>query len=393
MTDPVPAVAKKRIVQVCNSGFYLTGFLRPLVAELVERGWDVHCICNFSERDRLALEQKIPGATLHHASFPSKPSPFRFATSILALYRQFRELRPDVVNSHNRNASIAARVAAFFSRVPCNVYTAHGFYFHDGQGSLKHSLAVGVERVLAWVTHYTLSQSADDTAFAIGSGLCPRDAIETIGNGIDLDRFSPPPERDEATRRSGDFHIASTGRLVAQKGFQDLVMAVDGIRSQVPGVRLTLIGGNIEQEIDPFRAELERLIVSRGLSGVVTITGLTNEVPKYLADADLFVLPSYREGLPRSLIEAMSMALPVVATDIRGCRECIIPGENGYLFRAGDVNTLAGILVRIARSTDRRAFGRSSRRLALKRFGEKEYVMRQVDAVDRVARARSRVES
>jgi glycosyltransferase involved in cell wall biosynthesis len=217
-------------------------------------------------------------------------------------------------------------------------------------------------------------------------GYIPADRIEVIGNGIDTTRFRPrPSEREELERtlglRSGRFRIASTGRLVRGKGFGDLLAAF--ARLGAPDGELVIIGGNIAQDISPYHAEFLEQARKLGIEQNVVVTGITERVEDYLATCDVFVLPSYREGLPRSLLEAMAAELAVIATDIRGCREAIIHGETGYLFAPHDVARLAELLNELRTRPELRAsLGRSARTRAVTTFDERGYVARQVRAID-----------
>jgi glycosyltransferase involved in cell wall biosynthesis len=113
----------------------------------------------------------------------------------------------------------------------------------------------------------------------------------------------------------------------------------------------------------------------------VAITGMTDQVPEYLATCDLFVHPSYREGLPRVVLEAMAAGVPVIATDIRGCREAVVSGETGFLYPPRDVEALVRLLGQLHRTPtgERRAFGARGRHRVLERFTEEQYVSRQVE--------------
>ncbi len=295
----------------------------------------------------------------------------------------------DCVDSHNRNASIVARIAAWRERVPINLYTAHGFYFHDDQGRLARAATLRLEAALARITSFTLSQSSEDAELMTECGYIPSDRISVIGNGINTNVFRPGNDRREIEQRLGlssaRIRIASVGRLVRGKGFGDLLRAFAGIYSQRRDVELLLIGGNIAQDRSPFRREFETEVGTRGLSDSVIVTGIVDGVRDYLSACDVFVLPSYREGMPRALLEAMSMGLAVVATDIRGCREAIVHGHSGLLYPAHDIECLRRLLEGLIADPARRVeLGRAARETALSRFDEAPYVRRQIEVIERL---------
>lgn len=380
---------RSRILQVCNTDFYLNKFLAPLVRALVAGDHQVACVCEGGGVDRTALGDDV---VVHPFRFPRTSSPLEFARAVARLRKIIRLGGYQCVDSHNRNASIVARIAARLERVPINLYTAHGFYFHDDQSRVAREATIVLEAVLARITDFTLSQSAADIELMVGRRLISSDRIEEIGNGIDIARFTPRGERSSIERdlrlRNGRFRVSATGRLVKGKGFGDLLRAFASLHQRHAEAELMIIGGNIDQDISPYQTEFLAEVAQRDLSEAVVVTGLTNQVEKYLAATDVFVLPSYREGMPRALLEAMSMALPVIATDIRGCREIVSPGRTGLLYPPHDVDRLAELLFELYHGQrDRADLGKRARALVVERFDETLYVSRQVRAIERLLRA------
>ena len=307
-----------RILQVCNSDFTLAKFLIPLISKLVEVGHTVECVC---EGDRIPDEIVKLGLVVHQFKFPKRGNPLEFIGGIKRMRKIIRAGNYQCVNSHNRNSSIIARVAAWLEKVPAKIYTARGFYFHDDQGPLAKELTVRLEALLARITDYTLSPSNEDVEYVVRRDIIKREQIECIGNGISTRRFTPRWPRDGVERElgftSGCFRIGATGRLVQGKGFIDLLNAFADFQKSAGNAELLLIGGNIAQDIFPFQRQFLARVKELGLEQRVVVTGVTDCVEKHLATCDIFVLPSYREGVPRALLEAMSMGLASVATDIR----------------------------------------------------------------------------
>ncbi len=370
MTWPWFHAAVARILQVCNTTFYLNRFLRPLVLELRARGHDIECLC---EGDDVHPEISRAGIVIHPFTFPRQGSPVAFLRAVRRLTKFLRSRNYDVVNSHNRNASIIARVAAWRAQVPSNIYTAHGFYFHDDQRPLGYHATVALEGVLARMTDFTLSQSQEDIELMVGTGRIRSEAIAHIGNGIDLDRFTGALDRAASERslglRSDRFRVAALGRLVQGKGFQDLLEAFAQFRRRCPSAELLQIGGNIEQDVSPFEAQYRDRVRALGVEDAVVMTGITDQVPAYLATADLFVLPSYREGMPRTVLEAMATGRAIVTTDTPGCRETVEVGGNGFLVPTQDPDALAEAMARfIEEPSLAETMGRASREIAEHRF-------------------------
>jgi glycosyltransferase involved in cell wall biosynthesis len=375
-----------RVLQVCNTDFYLSRFLTPLVMELAARGHSVECVCEGRAIDERVIARSI---LTHDFKFPRRGSLSGFWSAIQRMRGILRQGKYDCVDSHNRNASLVARVAAYLEDVPVNLYTAHGFYFHDGQPGWLRELTVLLESALARITDFTLSQSAEDVAFVVKRGLIKPDRIAHIGNGIDFRRFGARLDRNAAEAQlalgPSSFRITTTGRIVRGKGFEDLLSAFGRLRRSVPDSQLVMIGGNIAQDVEPFQREFEARIEAAGLGSSVRITGIVGNVEEYLSAADVFVLPSYREGLPRSLIEAMVIGVPCIATDIRGCREIISDRDTGFLYPAGDVDELLNLLLRYFEKPDERAqMAARGRAAATRDYDERNYVSKQVAIIERL---------
>jgi len=375
-----------RILQVCNTGFYMSGFLAPLIRALTADGHTVECVC---EAEQIQPIAERVGATVHRLSFPRRASPAGFARGIGQMRRLIRAGSYDCVNGHNRNASIVARIAAWLERIPVNLYTAHGFYFHDGQSRYQREATIHLEAALARITTFTLSQAAEDAELMIRRRFIAPDRIAVIGNGIDTMRFRCDAHREDCEDRlglrRGRFRVGTVGRLVKGKGFLDLLRAFAELHRNTPCADLLLIGGNIDQDISPVQREFLEQARQLGVIEAVTVTGIVREVEQYLSTCDVFVLPSYREGMPRALLEAMSMGLPVIATDIRGCREIVTHGQNGLLYPAGDAARLRMLLTLLqSRPAPRSRLGTEARTTVVNRYQESEYVARQVSAIDRL---------
>jgi len=358
------------------------------VLELARRGHEVECAC---EGPNLDPRFAAAGIVVHNLSFPRQSSPLGFCSAVGRMRTLLRRRRYTCVNSHNRNASFVARIAAWLERVPINLYTAHGFYFHDGQARWLREATILLEALLARITHFTLSQSAEDVRLVVGRGLIPTDRIGHIGNGIDVARFSPQFDRrlieDKLGLERVAFRIATTGRIVKGKGFEDLLQACALLSAQDRSYELLMIGGNIAQDVEPYEKEFRARTCALQLDGNVRITGMVGNVEDYLATADAFVLPSYREGMPRSLIEAMSMGLACVATDIRGCREIISDESTGFLYPVGNIGALADLLKRcMDNPAERAAVGARARAAAVREFAEDLYVRRQVSYIEHLLR-------
>ncbi len=171
------------------------------------------------------------------------------------------------------------------------------------------------------------------------------------------------------------------GRAVAEKGIFELLEAFRSVGERLPDAVLLIVGDNLAGERDKeSQDKLQRLI--EGNSQVI-FAGKRDDIPEILAGGDLFVLPSWREGMPRSIIEAMAMELPVVATDIRGSREEVVDGGTGYLVKLGAIDALAEAMIDVLQDPVKaQAMGRAGRRRAEELFDERRVIQRQISLLE-----------
>ncbi|OPX84736.1 MAG: putative glycosyltransferase EpsD [Pelotomaculum sp. PtaB.Bin104] len=300
--------------------------------------------------------------------------------AILKMFRYFRTMRPDIVHTHTSKAGVVGRVAARLAGVPNVIHTVHGFPFHPGMHKVKFCVYQQIERWMAGITDIMLSQSGEDVITAGKLGIKPRRGeLIHIGNGVNLIEFDPgnysPCRRlrvkEGLAVMGSDPVITMIGRINPEKGYHDLVEALRQVRD-IPWQAL-FIGPD-----EGFGAVLKQLINSCGLRDRIQLLGPRNDIPDLLAVTDIYVLPSYREGLPRSLIEAQAMALPCIATDIRGCREVVEKNITGFLINPGDSEALGGVLRKLLLDPGLRLQMGQEGRQRMSRYFDENAVSRKV---------------
>lgn len=303
-------------------------------------------------------------------------TPMADLISLWRLYRVMREQGFTIVHTHNPKPGLLGQLAARLAGVPIVVNTLHGFYFHDNMDPAWRRFYITVEKIAARCSDVILSQSQEDIQTALKEGICRSEKIRYLGNGIDLQRFnranfdiqSIDQRRRELGLSSHTRVIGFVGRLVAEKGILELLEAGRIVVRHVPEVYFLIIGPLDEVKRDALRPMIAR---DHGLSDHCIFTGLRLDMPELYSLMDVFVLPSHREGFPRSPMEASAMGVPCVVTDIRGCREAIEHGRNGMLVPLRDVRSLAEAILELLMDHDRaRKMGEEGRRMARERFDE-----------------------
>ena len=371
-----------KICQLCAVDFTMYHFLRPLMEALQERGHEVVGVCS----DGPLLEPiRRAGFRVEPIPFRRSLSPFQNAIAAAALARLLHRERFDILHVHTPVAALLARLVAPFARVPRVVYTAHGFYFHEGMPTWKRKLFQVLEWIPGRLTDDLFTQSQEDAETARLLGLCRTGRIIAIGNGTDPNVFFPAV--DEGERRNmrlalgsdpGRVVIITIGRLVLEKGYAELLAAMRYVDAElwIVGERL---GSDHARGVEQALATVD---ANADLAGKIRLLGRREDVPALLRAADIFVLASHREGMPRSIIEAMMTGLPVVATDIRGSREEVIHGETGLLVPVRDENALSDALVRLASDPDRcQRLGSAGLDRARRLYDERIVIRRQIEAL------------
>ncbi len=367
-----------KIAQLCAVDFTLYHFLLPLMQGLRANGHEVVGICSDGA---LLSGVRDSGFRVETIPFARSLSPRRNVAAFRKLRALFRREDFDMLHVHTPVAAAVGRLAAATVGIPRVVYTAHGFYFHEYMPNPKRAAFVAMEWLAGRFTDTLFTQAAEDAATAQRLGLCRTGDVRPIGNGCDPALFRPAPQCRLATRAAlhtpaDRIVIAAVGRLVAEKGFPELVDAMRDVDAE-----LWLIGDRLASDHsaalnDVFAAiETEPTLRER-----VRLLGYRGDIAALLAAADIFTLPSHREGMPRSVIEAMLTGLPVVATDIRGTREEVVDGKTGYLVPVRDTARLAAALNRLVADAGlRQTMGVAGRARARAEFDEAMVIARQID--------------
>jgi glycosyltransferase involved in cell wall biosynthesis len=307
------------------------------------------------------------------------------------LVQRFRRDRPHIVHTHAFKTGHAARVLAYATRVPIVIHTVHGQPYSMETPALKRRVLAAIEWLVSVRVDAILVQGEEDRQTLVDTGAVRPELITWIGNGIDLKRFTPGPttERDRREARAelgianDDVLFLSAGRLVREKGFVELFEAAVRARREDRRIRLAVAG-----DIDTGKADaLDSSVVNRARDAGVLVLGRRTDMARLYAASDVVALASWREGLPRVLMEGAAMGKPLLASDVRGCREVVKPPRNGMLAPVGDADALERAMLELAANADRRAaWGAANAVEARERFDLEQVVPRVVAVYDRLLR-------
>jgi len=381
------------IAHVCTVDMSLRYLLLNQLRFLKARGYRVLGVSN-PGKDVAVVE----AAGIKHIAVPMtrRFSPAKDLNALLDLTRTFQRERVDIVHTHNPKPGLLGQLAARLAGVPVVVNTIHGFYFHDHMRPLPRRFYILMEQLAAAQSDHILSQNPEDIVTAIEEHIAPAERLEPLGNGIDLHRFDPSTISRDVIRvtREGlglaadDVVVGFVGRLVEEKGLRELFEAVRSLRAKHPRLRLLIVGPPDPEKADNLD---EGAAVAAGIDDITVFAGLRHDLPELYAAMDVFVLPSHREGFPRSPMEAAAMAVPVVATDIRGCRETVVDGSTGVLVPVRDPSALAQAIDSYLVDEPRRLrHGKAGNALAAVRFDEQLVFERVAATYERLLARRQR---
>lgn len=374
---------KKRIkvVQVCAIDETMDKLLKALNERLIKDNYEVIGICSKGELGKNIIDTKVK---LKNINIDRKIIVTSNIRSIYEMYKFLKKEKPEIVHVHTPMAGVLGRIAAKLANVPIIIYTAHGFYFHENMSKLKYNLFLNIEKFMGRnFTEYIFTQSVEDLEIANSCKFKKQNQMMAIGNGVDVSvRFNPSNINqhikqelyDKLNIHKDDIVVTFIGRLVEEKGILDLLKSYNYIKSKV---KFIIVGDKFQGDRDIYvNYEIDKYKNNENIKFV----GKIANVEEILSITDIFCLPSYREGMPRSIIEAMAMECAVIATNIRGSREEVLDGNTGFLVDLKSPNEIAKKIDVL--SNDKKllkSMKQNARERALSLYNEKVVIKKQIN--------------
>lgn len=377
----------KKIVQICAIDFTMDKLLMKLNKLSMDNSYEVVGICSNG-----CLVEKIrrEGIKVHTVRIDRNINPVSNIRSIYLIYRILRDEAPDIVHVHTPVASVIGRIASKLAKVPSIIYTAHGFYFHENMGKVKYKIFLSIEKFMALLfTDYIFTQSEEDRLIALENKFIPKEKIKAIGNGVDLDnKFNIDNINQVKIKalykyldiKDNDKVVCFIGRLVKEKGILDLLESCKYVKNNI---KLLIIGELLQGDRDRQTIyEIEKYKDNKDIK----FLGNVDNIQEILYISDIFCLPSYREGMPRSIIEAMSMECAIIATNIRGSREEVLDGKTGYLVDVNSPEIIAEKIDLLLDNTELLHYMKvNGRNRAIKYYDENKVVTKQIEIFDKLS--------
>ncbi|GAB3544321.1 glycosyltransferase family 4 protein [Noviherbaspirillum agri] len=373
----------RKIIISVNAAWNLYNFRSGLIKALVNGGYDVVAV---APRDEYAARLKSFGCRFMHIPMDSNGThPGRDLQLLIRYVRLLRAERPLAYLGYTVKPNVYGSMAAHFLGIPViNNIAGLGTAFINS--SMLTRIVRGLYRIALHGSRRVFFQNADDQALFTSTGLVRPERTDRLpGSGMDLARFQPEAPRSLQDR---SFVYLLVSRMLKDKGVEEFMEAARLVRRRIPSVQFHLLG--FVDEANPNSIPMER-IRDWEAKGVASYLGKTDDVRPYLENADCVVLPSYREGVPRSLLEAAAMARPIIATDVTGCRDIVEDNVNGLLCRVKDPEDLAAKMIRMFQFSpeERLAMGWAGRRKVEREFDEKTVIQKYLDALAGIERENS----
>ncbi|TSC95209.1 MAG: group 1 glycosyl transferase [Parcubacteria group bacterium Licking1014_1] len=333
---------KIKICHVASVDITVKFLLLPQLKFLINDGYDVSAVCSGGKWIKDIENQGVKVKTI---KITRKITPISDLVSFFRLFLYFRKEKFDIVHVHTPKAGVLGQIAAKLAGVPIIINTIHGLYFNKVSSPFQKIFFIFVKKIAAKCSDLIFSQNREDINTLIEAKIAKSEKIKYLGNGVDIEKFNSKRfsnefilnKKKELGIDSGFKIIGAVGRLVKEKGYLELFAAFKKVLNKFPQTMLLAIGPEEPEKKDAFPPAI---IKDYDIEKNVIFLGERTDVDELYSLMDVFVLPSHREGFPRTVIEAMAMKRPIIATDIRGCQEAIDNGKNGILFSAKDSEKL-----------------------------------------------------
>lgn len=373
-----------KILHVVNISFVIPYFLGEQLNWFHQKGYEEYVVCSDSEELKEFSERYC--FKYRAIDVLRKISITKDIKAVISVAQYIREIKADVVTGHTPKGGLIAMLAAYITRVPVRIYFRHGLVYETSQGA-KRSLLVNIDRLASKLATKIVCVSPSVARRSLEDKLNPESKQVVLANGtcngIDTDRFSKgsvDTKKLQSLKKrlginEGDFIIGFTGRLVRDKGIIELVRAYHALKQKNSNVRLLLVG--MLEVRDALPEDVVKVINE---DGDIIKTGYVGyaEIEYYYALMSVFVLASYREGFPTSVLEASSMNLPVITTRATGCVDSIIDGETG-IFVNHDNKELLSALSQLYKDDNLRAeMGEKGRQFVINHFNQ-ELIWKEIE--------------
>jgi len=366
------------IAIVANTSWYIYNFRHKLIDSLLRKNY---CVTAIAPKDEYSLMVQDSGCEFRDIRIDNNgKNPVKDLKTIFDFYRIYSQIKPTVILHYIPKPNIYGSVAARLAKIPFinNISGLGNTFIHKGVINFIVRILYRLSQAHA---HKVFFQNPDDLKFFTQSRLVPSDKADLLpGSGVDIHKFYP-----QKKERTKIFCFLLIARLLWEKGVKEYVEAARILKESCSDLQFQLLG--FVDNNNP-RSVSEEQIHKWEHDGYVIWLGSVDDVRPYIAEADCVVLPSYREGTPRSLLEAASMGKPLITTDAVGCREVVDDGVNGFLCKTKNSSDLASVMQKMLQLTDeqRMAMGEKGREKMVREFDEQIVINKYLETIEEVTK-------
>ena len=368
-----------KLIFSSNISWSIYNFRNPLLKSFQDDGHLIHTVAS---KDRYSDKLVEQGFHFHHININNnKTNPFEDLNLVYQYYKIYKKINPDVICHNAIKPNIYGTIAAGILGIPTvNNISGLGTLF------IKKSFSTMVAKLLYRISQHFATvvffQNNDDLKLFVENKLINIEKCKVIpGSGVDTEKLKP----NSIINSSSRLRFLFVGRLLYDKGILEYVNAIKNLKVQFPDVSFDVLGPLYEKNVTAVQRDTLNNWVE---NGIINYLGETDNVETFMRNADCIVLPSYREGLSKVLIEASSMGLPIITTNVPGCKDVVIDEETGFLCKVRDSKDLALKIEKmiLLSNSERRTMGEKARIRAIECFDQTIIINIYKDIINSIMR-------
>ena len=357
------------IIGTIASSFYT--FRKDLILSLIDKGYTVYAFTSDSDEAELAKIARLGAITTHYKLSRGGLNPYEDLSNTISLYQKIKKIQPDIVFSYFIKPVIYGTLAAKLAKVPKKIAMIEGLGFafteqpegYSKKAKIVQRVQVGLFKLALPLADKIIFLNPDDVKDLLHSHSIPVRHYEVLGGiGLKLSDYPYQP----VNPRNNETNFLFIGRLLKEKGIFDFIEAAKIVKQQYPKAKFTVLGNIDADNPGALHSEQVQKLVATGL---IDYPGQVANVVDWITNSDVFVLPSYREGVPRSTQEAMAVGRAIITTDVPGCRETVVDGINGFLVPKWNPQALADKMIYFIENPEQiQVMGEESYKIAQEKF-------------------------
>lgn len=336
----------KKILFIATVESHILNFHIPFIQYFQNKGYEVHTATKLGDRQE---ELKNFSIICHNIDFSRSPYSLSNVKALNQLIKVMRENKFSLVHVHTPVGGFLGRLAARITNTKPVLYTAHGFHFYKGAPLKNWILYYTMEKIAAHWTDGLITMNEEDFNIAKKFKLRRKDTVFYVhGVGIDIEKYFINDDekrkklREELGFSEDDILILTVAEINTNKNHKQVIDAIKALRDYYSNVYYLIVGTGEKEK------ELKNYVLFSNLGDRIKFLGYRKDIPEILNAVDIFALTSLREGLPRAIMEAIAAGKPIVATNVRGNRDLVVDGVNGYLVPVNDVEATAKAIAKLA---------------------------------------------